>query len=276
MKVSSRDVELSAGRVHYLEGGEGLPVVFLHGWPTSSSLWEPVLDRIDGIHAIAPDLMGFGQSEKPDVPYDLEFHVHVLDELVAALVPPGASVGIVVHDLGGPIGLTWACRHRRRIARLVLLNTVVYPESSWTISAFVVASRTPVVRSILTTPWSLRHAIELGFYDRGRLSETVVRSIQAPFDHPSARHGLLRSIQALDPQGLAEVAADLSRIAAPVQLIYAANDNLIPDVGETMARVARELPQAHVAPVSSCGHFLQLERPQEVAEHLTQFLASGT
>ena len=61
------------------------------------------------------------------------------------------ATSLVVHDLGGPVGLYWACHNPERVQKLALLNTLVYPEPSWAVVAFVAACRTPGVRALLVS-----------------------------------------------------------------------------------------------------------------------------
>src|SRR5688572_7072818 len=116
--AAASSVEVRGLRVAYRAAGEGPPVVLLHGWPTSSYLWRGVIPALAGAgrRVIAPDLPGFGASEKPpDAPYTIGFQAEVLDAFLGA-VGVGRTA-LVVHDLGGPIGLRWAEDHPDRLER---------------------------------------------------------------------------------------------------------------------------------------------------------------
>jgi haloalkane dehalogenase len=119
--------EVDGLRLAHLDEGEGAPVIFMHGEPTWSFLWRrvigPVLDA--GFRCLAPDLPGFGRSDKPtDISwYSYDRHVAMAATLLEELDLHGATV--VVHDWGGPIGLRLAVEHRERIDRLVILDTGV-------------------------------------------------------------------------------------------------------------------------------------------------------
>ena len=104
--------EAAGLRVHYLEAGAGEPLLLLHGWPTSSHLWRNVIPRLaERRRVIAPDLPGFGRSEKPaGASYSFRFYEQVLDGLCAALDLKRPA--LAVHDLGGPLGLTGHCAAR--------------------------------------------------------------------------------------------------------------------------------------------------------------------
>lgn len=115
-------------RLAHLDEGEGAPVIFVHGEPTWSFLWRKVIPpvRDAGFRCVAPDLPGFGRSDKPS---DLEWysydrHVAAVAGLLEDLDLRGATV--VVHDWGGPIGLRLAVEHPDRIERMVILDTGLF------------------------------------------------------------------------------------------------------------------------------------------------------
>jgi len=130
----SRFEEIDGLRIAYLDlepegaAGAGAPVWFMHGEPTWSYLWREVIGpvRAAGHRCIAPDLAGFGRSDKPE---DLEWytydrHTALLSELVERLDLRGAT--IVVHDWGGPIGLRVAVEQPERVDRLVVMDTGLF------------------------------------------------------------------------------------------------------------------------------------------------------
>lgn len=273
--VASQFVEFGELRLHYTSAGEGEPVVLLHGWPTSSFLWRNVVPAIAShSRAIALDLPGFGKSDKPlDATYSFRYFSRVLDGFFDALGIDGVSLAI--HDLGGPVGLYWACHHRDRLRRLAVLNTLVYPEVSWAVAAFVLAVRTPGLRSLLTSPWGLAKALRLGVADPRRLADDAIPGIQAPFRTSAERRALAKAGCNLSPKGFREIAKLLPAFKGPVRIVYGEKDRILPDVAETMARVKKDLPQAEVTSLTDCGHFLQEDRPQEVGRLLSEFFAGG-
>src|SRR5436190_21208670 len=115
-------LEVEGLRMHYVDEGEGEPILLLHGEPTWSYLWRNIIPQLPG-RKIAPDLIGFGRSDKPeDVGwYSYDGHVGSITRLVESL--DLRSITLVVHDWGGPIGLRFAVEHPDRVARLVILNT---------------------------------------------------------------------------------------------------------------------------------------------------------
>lgn len=117
----------------YHQSGDGPPVVFLHGNPTSSYLWRNVIPRVrDRARCIAPDLIGHGDSDKLDAPgpgsYTFVEHRRYLDGLLDQL-DLGDDVTFVVHDWGSALGFDWATRHPDRVAGIAYMEAIVMPLS---------------------------------------------------------------------------------------------------------------------------------------------------
>lgn len=257
----------------YRELGSGPPVLLLHGWPTSSFLWRDVMPPIARRNrVVALDLPGFGRSDKPpDVRYSFEFFERTLDGFLAAL--DIQDVAIAVHDLGGPVGLHWAAHRPERVTKLALLNTLVYPEFSEAVMQFIRLCSTPGLRDQLTSPDGLEAAMRLGVADEAKLTDEVLAAVREPFRSEESRRALANAGIGLEPEGFVEIARLLPALRMPVCIIYGERDRILPDVGETMARVARDLPQAVVTALPDSGHFLQEEAPEEIGDHLARFFA---
>ncbi|MEM6930128.1 MAG: alpha/beta fold hydrolase [Myxococcota bacterium] len=254
--------------------GEQPPVLLLHGWPTNGQLWRHALPAI-GAHryAVALDLPGFGASGKPlDASYSFRFFDRMLTGFLDAA---GIDrVGLVVHDLGGPVGLHWAMGNRDRVTDLVVLNTLVFPELSWAVKAFVGASYLPGVRELMSSPWGIDQAMRLGVTNRARLTDDVLELYRAPYVDKASRRALLRAAHGLHPGGLQTIARGLAEVDVPTTLIFGEADRILPDVAQTMARLQSLVPHATCTSIPDCGHFLQEDRPELVTEHLVQSLTS--
>src|SRR4051812_24275250 len=116
----------------YVERGEGDPIVFLHGNPTSSFLWRAVIAELeDRGRCLAPDLIGMGDSEKlpaDDVGrYTFVRHREFLDGLLDELLGDAGNVTLVVHDWGSALGFDWARRHPERVRGIAYMEGIVRP-----------------------------------------------------------------------------------------------------------------------------------------------------
>ena len=119
----------------YVDVGEGDPIVFLHGNPTSSFLWRFVMAELEGHgRLIAPDLIGMGDSDKLDDPgpdsYTFAEHRRYLDGLLDSL-DLGDRVVLVLHDWGSGLGFDWANRHRDRVRAIAYMEAIVQPIAGW-------------------------------------------------------------------------------------------------------------------------------------------------
>lgn len=269
--LRSHHVDAGGLRLRVLEAGEGPPVLFVHGWPTNAQLWRHALPRVAarGRRAIAVDLPGFGQSDKPlDVRYSLPFFAGALDGALEALGVE--QTGLCVHDLGGPVGLYWAVHQPERITDLCLLNTLVYAELHWAVTAFLLGARLPGVRSLATSKRGLQLALAAGVARTRWMAED--HHYTEPAATAEGRRALQLAAVGISPRRLARIGPKLAGFAdIPVRVVYGEVDRALPDVAQTMARVKRDLPQAEVSALPGVGHFLQEDAPDEVADALAAF-----
>jgi haloalkane dehalogenase len=266
-------VQVDGLTIAYRELGEGPPVVLLHGWPTSSYLWRDVMPAIARSNrVIAPDLPGFGASDKPaGVRYDFDLFERALDGLLAELGVD--QTGLAVHDLGGPVGLHWTVRDPERVTRLALLNTLVYPQFAPSVLEFVTILSTPGKREQATSRDGLAELARDVMPDSYANLEDLIDSFAAPFDTPEKQRALADAGIGLDFEGFTEIEQKLPTLKMPVRIVYGEEDRALPDVAATMKRVAGDLPQAVVTALPGRGHFIQEEAPQEVGELLAEFFA---
>jgi hypothetical protein len=177
-----------------------------------------------------------------------------------------------VHDLGGPVGLYWAVENPGRVRNIVLLNTLVYPEMSWAVKLFLLALRTPVLRDYLVSPKGIVGAMKLGVVHKERLTREVLTPYTAPFETRAARKALIKAGSGLPLEGLAHIAENLPALQVSLRLIYGQNDRVLPDVAKTMQRVQRDHPLAELTAIPGCGHFLQEDEPERVAQLIAEFM----
>ena len=197
--IASNFVEVEDIRLHYLSAGEGDPVLLLHGWPTSSYLWRNIIATLSETkQVIALDLPGFGQSDKGfEESYSFNYYDRVIDGFLKKL---GISrTSLIVHDLGGPVGLMWAVRHPQKISSLVLLNTLVYPELSWAVKLFVLSTYIPGVKKWLVSPKGIASAIRFGVHNKENLTKDILNHYQKPFQTEEAQKNTHQNRSTIKP-----------------------------------------------------------------------------
>jgi haloalkane dehalogenase len=268
--------ELDGLRLAHIDEGDGPPVVFFHGEPTWSFLWRkvipPVLDA--GYRCIAPDLPGFGRSDKPmDLGwYSYDRHTASVAPLLEQLDLRDATV--VVHDWGGPIGLRLAAEHPDRIARIVVLDTGLFTG-----------------RQKMTDAWNaFRDFVErtedlpVGFLVRGACKrdpgDEVIAAYDAPFPSASAKAGarafplmLPTSPEMPGAQAGQRVLEAMRTDTRPTLILWADSDPVIPL--ETGQRFAAALGTDVDHVIADASHFLQEDAGAEIGTLITQWLRSG-
>ena len=134
--LAKQTVDVRGRRMAYHARGEGRPILFLHGNPTSSYLWRDVIPELEGHgRLIAPDLIGMGYSDKlpdpqPDT-YRFTTHRDFLDGFISAVIGDSEPVVLVVHDWGSALGFDWANRHRDRVRGISYMEAIVRPIAGW-------------------------------------------------------------------------------------------------------------------------------------------------
>lgn len=131
MQFEKKSLEVLGKKMAYIEAGEGDPIVFLHGNPTSSYLWRNIIPHLEPYgRCIAPDLIGMGDSDKVDGSgpsrYRFAEHVNYLDELLYEL-DVTENVCFVIHDWGSALGFNWCARHEEAVQAIAYMEAIVCP-----------------------------------------------------------------------------------------------------------------------------------------------------
>jgi len=268
-------VEVDGLRLHYIDEGEGEPIVCFHGEPTWSYLYRKMIPPLvtAGHRVIAPDYAGFGRSDKPTSRswYTYDRHVALMTELLARIDVRGATA--VVQDWGGPIGLRWATENPDRVERLVIMNTGLF--AGRVNDAFMswrnFAERNPdlpvgfVIQSATVT----------------EVPQEIIDAYEAPWPTPESKAGaaqfpLLVPITENDP-GVAEMNAARERLATwqkPVLVCFSDSDPIFPP--KAGQRFVDAIPGAgELVVIEGAAHFLQEDKGEQIAAEMNQFLADG-
>lgn len=124
----SKFIDVNGSKMHYVDEGKGDPMLFLHGQPTSSYLWRNIIPHLQKkARCIAPDLIGMGKSDKPDIAYTFEDHYDYLENFIDRLNLK--NVTLVIHDWGSGLGFHYANKHRENIKGIVFMESLFKPLS---------------------------------------------------------------------------------------------------------------------------------------------------
>jgi haloalkane dehalogenase len=262
-------------RLAHIDEGKGPPVVFIHGEPTWSFLWRKVIPpvREAGYRCIAPDLPGFGRSDKPtDIDwYTYDRHSAAIAALVDDLDLRDAAV--VVHDWGGPIGLRVAIEHPERVSRIAILDTGLFTGQQPMTDAWM-AFRDFVARTEdLPVGLLVRRAC---LNDPG---DEVIAAYDAPFPNSTAKAGarafpLILPLTPEDPGAAAgtRVLEALRGDSRPKLFLWAESDPVLPL--ETGRRFAAALGGEIDHVIAGASHFLQEDAGPEIGRLIADWLAS--
>lgn len=126
LTIDRHEIAVLGSTMSYLEEGTGDAVVFLHGNPSSAYLWRNVMPHVAKSHrAIAPDLIGMGQSGKPDIAYTFADHARYLDAFIAGMRL--TEITLVSHDWGAALAWDFARRHPDMVVRLAFMEGILPP-----------------------------------------------------------------------------------------------------------------------------------------------------
>lgn len=259
--------------MYLLSRGSGAPVLFLHGMPTSSSLWNGVIQGMLHQHTcIAVDLPGLGRTPKT---------VHgfrKLDTVASAIENIRIKRNIekwhvVAHDAGCAVAVHYSHRFQHRVERLALLSPSMFPD----LKPFFLFEilRKPVIGELLAPAisllfWKLVMKRAIGQFDN---RNELVREFHAPFCGLVGSWRLMSLMRWGNPADvLASILVLLPQLLMPTQIFHGSKDPAVPE--EFASRAKSLIPNSEVI-LLNAGHFLPLHEPQIIAKELCRFFASS-
>lgn len=272
-------VDTGDGLQHYVDEGQGSPVVLVHGTPTWSFEWRHVIAGLRATHrVIAPDHLGFGLSSRPvGAGYRSEDHARRFRRFIDLVCPEG-PLTLVVHDVGGPIALDWALDHPERLAHVVITNSWMWPfddDASMRRKARMAGSAVGrwLYRRINA---SQRIIMPSAYGDRRRLTPAIHAQYLAVFPDADSRERVLFAVaQAL--LGSSPFYANLwrrrDRLTGDVQVLWGMRDSAFPP--PILARWQAAYPHARVTQFDDAGHWPHEEAPEAFVRAVTSILASS-
>jgi haloalkane dehalogenase len=264
--------------MHFLDEGDGRPLLMVHGNPTWSFYWRNLVVAFrDRFRVVVPDHIGCGMSEKPSAyPYTLRQHIGNLANLIEQLEL--RHITLCCHDWGGPIGLGAALSAPERFDRFVVLNTGAFPPPyvPWRI----LACRTPVLGR-----WAVqgcnafaRAALWMATEKPERMTPAVRAGLLAPYRYRAHRTAIYRFVAdiPLSPahpthRTLTEIEAGLPSLAdRPCQLIWGMKDWCFRP--ECLERLAELFPSAEIHRLEDAGHYVVEDAHERIIPLMDDFL----
>jgi len=266
-------------RLHYVDEGSGPPILLVHGQPTWSYLYRKMIRPLvaAGYRCIAPDLMGFGLSDKPtdESAYRLGRHVELVTGLVEKLQLAGVT--IVGQDWGGPVGLRYAIDHQDNVRSLVILNTLVkitpvpllftFVFRNGGFSSFLVRRLDLFRKIIFRRGWPFRRPLEAGVMEQYKMPHPTAASRAGIAAFPKMIPGNDRHPNAAY---ISQIDSVLRNWDVPVLVMFSDGDiEFKPTEGQ---RIAEMVPDGRFQVVRNAGHYLQEDAGEEIAQRMVTFL----
>ena len=274
---ASHNLQFDKFRYHFLDEGEGNPLLMVHGNPTWSFYYRNLILGFKNTHrCVVPDHMGMGKSDKPqNYPYTLSQHIDNLEKLADHLKLD--DITLVVHDWGGAIGMGFAIRHPERIRRLVIFNTAAFLSQEIPLSLRL--CRLPGFGAIAIRGFNAfaRCAVRWACVKQERMTDAVQAGYLAPYDNFSNRVANLRFVQDI-PMNLdspsypvvKEIEEKLQLFREhPVQIIWGAQDFVFND--HFLKRWQEIYPQAEVHRMADAGHYVLEDAHEKIIPMMQNF-----
>jgi pimeloyl-ACP methyl ester carboxylesterase len=267
--VVERDVTASGARLRVAERGSGPSVILLHGLFLDHTTWNDLSATLsERYRVVAPDLPGFGASEKPPVSrfsYEVEAFAEAVADLYAALELGRAHV--VGHCLGGAVALVLASRHPELVSKLVLVDAL---SETPRLGAFGQIGLMPLLGGFVFKQLWGKNVFRALFRERlsaGAGNDAKLDHHYAAFSEPAARASALATLRAVqDPRPLV---ARTAGVRAPTLVVWGSRDRVVPvSAGR---RLAREIPGARLELLGT-GHAPQDETPSALGAAIGRFL----
>ncbi|MGF1761931.1 alpha/beta fold hydrolase [Aliivibrio kagoshimensis] len=279
-------IDIKGNQLHYLNEGEGDPVVMVHGNPSWSFYYRNLVSALSANHqCIVPDHIGCGFSDKPDdsgYDYTLKNRIDDLETLLESLSIRD-NITLVVHDWGGMIGMGYAARYPERIKRLVILNTGAFhlPESKPFPWALNICRNTLLGTYLVRGFNAFSSAASYVGVKRKPMSKSIREAYVAPFNSWSNRISTLRFVQDIplkegdrNYQLVSDIDDSLPLFSTVPTIICWGLKDFVFDK-HFLAKWKEKMPHATVNEFSDCGHYILEDASEEVIPMISGFLAEN-
>ncbi len=270
--------------MHYLDEGQGEPVVMVHGNPSWCWLYRDLVAELKATHrCLVPDHMGMGLSDRPPdsaYRYTLDSRVADFSAWMDKVLPTG-PVNLVMHDWGGAIASTWAVRNPDRVKRLVVFNTAAFPM----LAGKALPKTLNLVRNTALGAFLVERlngfAVGAAWTSTNRrLSSAERAAFVAPYDTPNARRATLRFVQdiplsATDPAWatISSTGDALHTLSDKPMLILWGLQDFVFD-RDYFNEWRRRFPRAEAIGFSDAGHYVIEDAKSTILPKVKQFLAA--
>jgi pimeloyl-ACP methyl ester carboxylesterase len=280
---TSHYLDLNGFKYHYLDEGQGEPLVMVHGNPTWSFYFRELINNFSPrFRTIVPDHIGCGLSDKPDIDaygFGLENRVADLEMLLDHL-DLGHNITLVLHDWGGMIGMAYAVRHPERIRRLILLNTYAFlPPAGYRVplSGHFIRRAGPLA-TLAILGFNLFSFGALFLASRKGLANDVKKGLAAPYNCWNHRIAVLRFVQdiPLSPKDssyqLAKTVDDNLALFSDIPILICWGEHDFVFNHNFLDEWQRRFPKAETHRFADAGHYVLEDVPEKIVPLVQDFL----
>lgn len=283
MGFASHKQEVLGANMHYLDEGEGSPILFIHGIPTSSYLWRNVLPFLTPMaRCIAVDLIGMGASDKPEIDYSLFDHINYLSAFIDSLQLDNLT--LVMHGWGSVMGFHYAMENPQKIKALAVLEGHVRPNVDWSMVSLPVQELAEILNLpdgghdiIMNSNYYVNKVMPMGVMRS--LSDEEMRHYNAPFNAAGSNTPIWQYLQDL-PLGregpvlelIKNYSDKLCQSPLPKLMMYA-----LPGFNTTIDTVvwAKEnVANLTLVDIGEALHYAQESNPQGIGEALATWFSA--
>ncbi len=276
----SKFIEVEGSKIHYVDEGTGDPILFLHGNPTSSYLWRNIIPYAAEVgRAIAPDLIGMGKSDKPDIEYRFFDHVRYVEGFIEKLGL--RNITFVIHDWGSALGFHYASRHESNVRGLAFMEAILRPLTwaDWPEQArdlFKSFRTKDVGEDMLISKNMFVEAVLPGSVVR-KLTDEEMDRYREPYKEEAARKPVWRWPNEIpiegEPKDVHEAAeaywAWLQQTELPKLLFYANPGAII--AAATVPTLKQALKNLRTVDIGPGSHFVQEDNPHKIGEEVAKW-----
>ena len=280
---ASKFIEVKGSRMHYVEAGTGDPIILLHGNPTSSYLWRNVIPGLkDSGRVIAPDLIGMGKSDKPDIEYTFQDHVAYFAAFMDAMALK--NVTLVLHDWGGGVGSDYAASNLENVRAIVYMEAVMKPmpwDAANAVEKYIFGRfRDPADGHQLIAVENFFVEKMLVMMSGREFSETEMNVYRAPFPTVESRKPVAmwpREIPFIGDgpdRNIQRIGANYNAIReskVPVLMLYASPGAIFKE--DFVQAIKAEMPRVEQRFIGEGLHYLQETKPGRIAQETREWLA---
>ena len=272
--METQRIDYHQQEVKVYSEGTGEVLLFLHGWPTNSRLWDAQVEALKTDYKIIRlDWLGFGKSDKPkNHHYTFTKMKEILDLVINKMIEPDQKINIIAHDIGGPPAILWTSENQNRVKHLILLNTVIYTFSTLLDRFSHFFFTVPLIGQIMLSHFGLKQILYVLSANKRGLRTNRLRHLiewHENFDYQIKLKTILEPVHEGKKMELNSLESKYREIASKKSLIIAKRDPLC---YQHMKKLKEQNPEVPVYFIEQCGHFIPLDRPKELNERLVKIL----